>query len=198
MDFANTPTLETERLILRKFTENDIEALFDIYKDRDVNTYLPWFPLKSLDEAKVFFKERYLEVYNQPCGYKYAICLKSDNIPIGYVNVSMDDSHDLGYGLRKEFWHKGIVSEASKAVIEQVKKDGLLYITATHDIKNLRSGKVMKQSGMSYKYSYEEQWHPKNILVTFRMYQLNFDCNHDRVYKKYWDSSTVHFIETDI
>ncbi len=198
MDFANTPTLETERLILRKFTENDIEAFFDIYKDRDVNTYLPWFTLKSLDEAKVFFKERYLEVYNQPRGYRYAICLKSENIPIGYVNVSMDDSHDLGYGLRKEFWHKGIVSEASKAVIEQVKKDGLLYITATHDIKNPRSGKVMKQSGMSYKYSYEEQWQPKNILVTFRMYQLNFDYKHDRVYKKYWDNSTVHFIETDI
>lgn len=198
MDFANTPAMETERLILRKFTESDIEALFDIYKDRDVNTYLPWFPLKSLDEAKVFFKERYLEVYNQPRGYRYAICLKSDNIPIGYVNVSMDDSHDLGYGLCKEFWHKGIVSEASKAVIEQIKKDGFLYITATHDIKNPRSGKVMKQLGMSYKYSYEEQWQPKNILVTFRMYQLNFDCKNGRVYKKYWDNSTVHFIETDI
>ncbi|NLT58674.1 MAG: GNAT family N-acetyltransferase, partial [Clostridiales bacterium] len=40
----NTPALETERLILRKFTENDLEALLAIYGDEEVNTYLPWFP----------------------------------------------------------------------------------------------------------------------------------------------------------
>lgn len=93
----------------------------------------------------------------------------------------MDDNHDLGYGLRKEFWHKGIVTEASRAVVEQVKKDRFVYITATHDIKNPRSGNVMKSLGMSYKYSYEEQWQPKKFLVTFRMYQLNFDSNDEQV-----------------
>ena len=36
---------------------------------------------------------------------------------------------------------------------------------------------------MKYQYSYEEQWQPKNFLVTFRMYQLNLDGNTDRVYK---------------
>ena len=194
----NTPTLETERLILRKFTENDIEVLFSIYSDEEINTYLPWFTLKSLEEAKTFFAERYEEIYRQPLGYRYAICLKNDNVPIGYVNVSVDDNHDLGYGLRKEFWHKGIVTEASRAVVEQVKKDDFLYITATHDIKNPRSGGVMKQLGMSYKYSYEEQWQPKDILVTFRMYQLNFDGQNDRVYKEYWNNYTVHFIENDV
>lgn len=188
----NTPILETKRLILRKFTENDIEALFNIYKDEEVNVYLPWFPLKSLKEAEIFFHDKYDK------GYRYAICLKTDNVPIGYVNVSMDDNHDLGYGLRKEFWHKGIVTEASKAVLEQVKKDGFLYVTATHDVKNPRSGGVMKQLGMTYKYSYEEQWQPKDILVTFRMYQLNFDGEDDRVYKKYWDDSKVHFVEKDV
>ncbi|WP_436513250.1 GNAT family N-acetyltransferase [Clostridium thermobutyricum] len=198
MDNKNTPTLETERLILRKFTKDDIEALFEIYKDEEVNTYLPWFPLKSLKEAENFFYERYTKAYELDKGYKYAICLKTDNKPIGYVNVSIDDNHDLGYGLRKDFWHKGIVTEASKAILEQVKKDGFLYVTATHDVKNPRSGAVMKQLGMSYKYSYEEQWQPKDILVTFRMYQLNFDGQVDRVYKKYWDNSEVHFIENNI
>ena len=139
----NTPILQTERLILRRFTENDIEALFHIYKDEEVNTYLPWFPLKSLEEAEMFYKDKYEKAYQLDNGYRYAICLKTDNVPIGYVNVSIDDNHDLGYGLRKEFWHRGIVTEASKAVIEQVKKDGLLYVTATHDIKNPRSGGVM-------------------------------------------------------
>ena len=139
-----------------------------------------------------------IKEYKKDRGYRYAICLKTDNLPIGYVNVSMDNSHDLGYGLRKEFWHNGIVTEACKAVIGQLKKDGLLYVTATHDVKNTRSGGVMKQLGMSYKYSYKEQWQPKDILVTFRMYQLNFDGQDDRVYKKYWDNYEVHFIEKDV
>ena len=54
----NTPTLETERLILRKFTENDIEALFLILKDEEVNRFLPWFPLKNMEEARKFYEER--------------------------------------------------------------------------------------------------------------------------------------------
>lgn len=198
MELTNTPALETERLILRRFNKDDMEAMFAIYKDEDVNTYLPWFPLKSLEEAKLFFEEKYLESYRNPSGYKYAVCLKSDNVPIGYVHVSMEDSHDLGYGLRKEFWHKGITREAGKAVVEQLKNDGFLYITATHDVKNPRSGQVMKQLGMSYQYSYEEQWQPKDILVTFRMYQLNFDGENERIYKKYWNNSKVHFIESGV
>ncbi len=198
MELTNTPALETERLILRRFNKDDMEAMFAIYKDEDVNTYLPWFPLKSLEEAKLFFEKKYLESYRNPSGYKYAVCLKSDNVPIGYVHVSMEDSHDLGYGLRKEFWHKGITREAGKAVVEQLKNDGFLYITATHDVKNPRSGQVMKQLGMSYQYSYEEQWQPKDILVTFRMYQLNFDGENERIYKKYWNNSKVHFIESGV
>lgn len=195
MDIKNTPTLETERLILRKFTEHDIEALHKILNDKEINTFLPWYPMATLQETMTFYEQRYEEVYHQSRGYGYAICLKSDNIPIGYIKVDMNDSHDLGYGLCKEYWHKGIVTEACKAVIERVKNDGIPYITATHDRHNPRSGKVMIKLGMNYQYSYEEQWQPKNILVTFRLYQLNFDENKERVYKKYWDNSAIHFVE---
>lgn len=194
----NTPTLETERLILRKFTEQDIPYLYQIYSDSEVNTYLPWFPLTSLHEAQQFYYKQYASVYEKPLGYHYAICLKEDNIPIGYVHISMEDSHDLGYGLRKEFWHQGIVSEACLAVINQVKQDGLEYITATHDINNPRSGHVMQAIGMKYQYSYEELWQPKNFLVTFRMYQLNFDETSDFIYQKYWNMYEHHFIEQNL
>ena len=191
----NTPILETERLILRKFTEADMEALFLILKDEEVNRFLPWYPVKTMAETKTFYKERYAEKYKQHQAYAYAICLKNENFPIGYMNVEMEEHHDFGYGLRKEFWHQGIVPEAGKAVIEQVKKDGLPYITATHDKNNPRSGNVMKKLGMKYCYSYEEQWQPKDILVIFRMYQLNFYGTVDFVYKKYWDHSEHHVIE---
>ncbi len=191
----NTPTLETERLILRKFTKKDLEALFLILKDETANRFLPWFPLKSPDEAKDFFEKRYASKYLLPQGYDYAICLKENNFPIGYIHVGMEESHDLGYGLRRDFWNRGIATEAAKAVIEQVKKDGLPYITATHDRNNPGSGRVMQKVGMTYCYSYEEQWQPKNFPVIFRMYQLNFAGSKDFVYQKYWNIYPNHFIE---
>lgn len=104
----NTPTLETQRLLLRKFTEADLGSLYEIHRDVEVNRFLPWFPLKSLDDARDFYEVRYARGYRLPCAYRYAICLKTDDIPIGYIHVASDDSYDLGYGLRREFWHRGI------------------------------------------------------------------------------------------
>ena len=67
------------------------------------------------------------------------------------------------------------MSEAVKSIIQQAQKEGLNYLTATHDIKNIHSGHVMKKAGMHYCYSYKEQWMPKNRPVIFRMYQINLD-----------------------
>jgi len=59
----------------------------------------------------LFLKERFLVYYNKPPGYRYAICLKEDNKPIGYVWLSDDENQDFAYRLRKEFWNHGIVTE---------------------------------------------------------------------------------------
>lgn len=194
----NTPRLETERLILRKFTEDDLEALYYIHSDEEVNRFLPWFPLRNMEDARVFYEEQLVSRYREERAYNYAVCMKENDYPVGYVNVSMDDSYDFGYGLRREFWHRGIITEAGKAVIEQLLRDEIPYITATHDVNNPRSGRVMKRLGMKYRYSYQEQWQPKNIQVIFRMYQLNRDGNESRIYQRYWNKSEVHFIERDV
>ncbi len=164
---ANTPLLETERLI----------------------------PIHSISQASELFEKSYRDTYRAKRGYAYAVCLKSDNIPIGYIHVNMDESHDLGYGLRREFWHRGIATEACRAVIEQLEKDGIEYVTATHDVENPRSGQVMKRLGMRYCYSYEEQWQPKDKRVIFRLYQLNLDGRDERVYRRYWTESERRFVE---
>lgn len=194
MIYENTPTIETKRLILRKFTEDDVHDFLKIMSDKEVNTFLPWFPLENLSEAKEFLEKNYLSYYEKASAYRYAICLKESNRPIGYVNLSGGESNDFGYGLRKEFWHKGIVTEAAKTVIEKIKNAGYLYITATHDVNNPRSGEVMKRLGMSYCYSYIENWQPKDIFVTFRMYQLNFNKNDEQIYMGYWNRYENHFV----
>lgn len=145
--------------------------------------------MKSLKEAKIFYRKHY---QNNP-GYHYAICLRNDNIPVGYINVSGDESHDLGYGLKQEFRHKGIMKEAGSMVIDQLRNDSVPYITATHDVRNSASGQVMQSQGMTYRYTYKEFWQPKGIY--FRMYRLNLDGHEERIYKGYWEMWPEHEIE---
>lgn len=185
--------IKTDRLTLRHFEASDREAIYLLFSDKEVNTFLPWYPVKDRREAENFFVQ-------QLKGKKYcfAICLKGEDFPIGYVHASDSESHDFGYALRKEYWHQGIVSEAGHAAIELLKEEQIPYITATHDRNNPRSGAVMKRMGMKYCYSYKEQWQPKNFPVIFRMYQLNLDGQENRVYQKYWNLYDEHFIETDI
>ncbi len=194
MEALNTPAIETERLLLRRFRPEDIPALFSIYGDREVNTYLPWRPLASCQETERLFENEYAAAYREPRGYRYAVCLKADDIPIGYVHVDPEGARDLGYALSRAFWHQGIAVEAARAAA-QAKQDGLPFITATHDVNNPRSGSVMRALGMRYQYTYREQWQHKDIPVTFRLYQLNLDGNETRVYWKYWERYAVHNIE---
>ena len=178
-----SPILETGRLILRPFAETDAPALFELLRDEEVNTFLPWFPAQTLDEAEA---------------YHYAVCLKPDGRLIGYVHIDGNDSHDLGYGLAKAYWHQGFMTEACRALLEKVQQDGRFpYLTATHDILNPRSGSVMKRLGMVYRYSYREQVQPKNQQVVFRLYQLNFTAPPGFIYPKYRERFP-HFIEKDV
>lgn len=180
----NTPVLETPRLILRRFALGDLDALYALLRDKEVNTFLPWFVPQSVAEAKDFLESRFLAYYGLESAYRYAICSREDNRPIGYVWLDSGDSHDFGYGLARELWHRGIVSEAAAAVVERIRAAGYPYITATHDVNNPHSGGVMSKLGMTYRYSYREQVQPKNQWVTFKMYQLNFDPADQGVY---WD-----------
>lgn len=61
----NTPPLETERLILRKYAKSDLNALYEIYRDETVNRFLPWFPLKAMDETRMGAVEKLLHIYQK-------------------------------------------------------------------------------------------------------------------------------------
>lgn len=189
----------TKRLHLRHFqqTEGDIKAIQKIFGNKEINTFLPWFPVKNVAAAQQFFEERMVPVYEEKMGAYYAVCLKEDpsDRPIGYVTVSgTDDSHDLGYGLLPPWQNQGVITEAAAAVIKEMASHHWQYVTATHDIKNPASGRVMEKLGLSYRYSYNEQWQPKNKRVTFRLYQKNFH-QQDWTYQGYWNRYPEHFIE---
>ncbi|MEG0366111.1 MAG: GNAT family N-acetyltransferase [Coprobacillus sp.] len=143
----NTPRIETERLILRKFNDDDIEDMFLIYSDETVNEFLPWFPFKNQQEAREYLYHNIYEDYKKPIGYRYAVEYKETGHVIGYVSI---------HGIDEE------------------KKNGFLSVSATHDQKNPKSGRVMEKLGMTYRYCYDEMWQLKNIKVVFNYYQIDF------------------------
>ena len=190
------PTLHTPRLTLRRFAPADRDALFAIFSDPRTNTFLPWFPLQSREQALEFYASRHAG----PAAaweYHYAVCLREDDLPIGYLDLG-GDCHDLGYGLRSDCWGRGYAAEAAAALVAQARRDGLPWLTATHDVNNPRSGRVMQKLGMRYCYTYREQWQPKNIPVSFRLYQLNLDGDLRRVCRRYWDASAEHWVESGL
>lgn len=113
----------------------------------------------------------------------------------GYACVSPDEAHDFGYGLRSDQWGKGYATEACTAVVRELRSSRPYpFITATHDVLNPQSGRVMQKIGMTYRYSYKELWQPKNIPVVFRMYQLDF-ADGAETYLGYRDTFPQHWIE---
>ena len=148
--------LETPRLTLRKFRPEDLEALFQLLHDKEVNRFLPWFPVETLEEAQAFYRERI-----QGQRYFFAICLKGEDRPMGYVKAEDGNSYDFGYALGREHWHQGLTTEAARALVGYLRQEGIPFITATHDRENPRSGGVMRQLGMRYCYSYWSRCSPR-------------------------------------
>lgn len=177
---SNTPSIETERLILRRFEEDDCEALFRIMSDIAVNRFLPWFPHRSIEETREYLFGTIFADYQKEVAYRYALVMRSENKVAGYLScLGIDEKErcgDIGYGLLHEDWGKGLMTEAVGALIAQLKRDGFRYVTATHDVNNPASGRVMQKCGMRYVRTYPEFWQPKGIWTRFLLYRIDLQA----------------------
>ena len=176
---SNTPRLETERLILRRFERRDADALFRILSDEEVNRFLPWFPHKSREETSEFLENSVFADYRKEIAYRYALVPRGEDKAIGYLSLlGIDEKErcgDIGYGLLREYWGEGLMTEAVGALIARLKADGFRYATATHDVLNPASGRVMQKCGMRYVRTYPEFWQPKGIWVNFNLYRIDLN-----------------------
>ncbi|MBO4831931.1 MAG: GNAT family N-acetyltransferase [Oscillospiraceae bacterium] len=156
MKHCGTKRIETERLILRRFTPDDAGAMYRNWaSDSEVTRFLTW-PTHGSEEISRSLLEKWTESYSDDAYYQWAIVLKENgDEPIGSISgVRHDDRTDkveIGYCIGKPWWHRGITSEALNAVIDfffdQV---GAIRVEAKHDKENPRSGMVMKKCGMKY------------------------------------------------
>jgi ribosomal-protein-alanine N-acetyltransferase len=155
MHHIGTETIITERLILRRFTLDDAEPLYRNWAtDPDVVKFMRMKPHASLDDTRKFV-ESVVGKYDQPDTYRWVIVLKESGEPIGFIGLmtlsEADMTGDFGYSIGKAYWNKGYTSEALTAVLRYgLINAGYNRLEAYHSIRNMPSGKVMKNAGMTY------------------------------------------------
>ncbi len=155
MTHKGTERLETERLILRRFDVSDAENMFlNWASNKKVTEFLTWNPHASADDTKQLLTE-WVNAYNEPNYYQWAIVLKDSDQPIGSisaVNIKENIGEvEIGYCIGEKWWHRGYTSEAFKRIIEFLFQEvGVKRIFAVHAIENPNSGKVMQKCGLSY------------------------------------------------
>ena len=153
MEHLGTKELETNRLILRRFTINDAERMFNNWaSDDEVTKYLVWPSHCDIDVTKNVL-EQWIQDYEKKDFYQWAIELKEINEPIGTISVvkQWDEIKmvHIGYCIGKKWWNKGITSEALNAIIKFFFEEvGVNRIESRHDPNNQNSGKVMVKCGM--------------------------------------------------
>lgn len=155
MKNLGTVTLETDHLILRRFKLDDAD---DMYKnwasDEEVVKYLMWPAHKSKEVSKEIITSL-IENYKNLNNYNWAIELKELGEVIGSISVvrigEVIGSVHIGYCIGKQWWHRGIVSEAFSEVIKFLMEEVCVNrIESRHDPRNQNSGKVMEKCGLKY------------------------------------------------
>jgi len=143
--------LETKRLILRQFTQADVEAMHRIFSDMET---MKFWPQPFSLEATQKWIGRAIESYEKFGFGRYAIVLKEDGTLIGdcgFIRLDINGvpENDLGYILFKEFWGKGFATEAASACLKYG-IDNLHFqrVVANMETRHVDSKKVAEKIGM--------------------------------------------------
>lgn len=150
-----TQTIETPRLILRKARMDDALPMFRNWaSDPEVTKFLSWPTYEHVETAYPIL-EMWIKEYEHPNFYQWMIELKEIGEPIGSISVVSQNDRaakaEIGYCIGRNWWHKGITTEALRAVIDFLFTEvGMNRIEARHHPGNPHSGDVMKKCGMKY------------------------------------------------
>jgi [ribosomal protein S5]-alanine N-acetyltransferase len=161
-NFHPFPTLETERLQLRRITETDINEVFYLRSNEQVMKYLDRLPAKDLNEAMLHFKDVNQDIEANK-SITWAICLRGENKMIGYIGVwrMLMEHHrgEIGYVLHPSYWNKGFMREAISAVITYAFETMHLHsLEAIINPENGASAKVLEKQGFIKEGHFKENY----------------------------------------
>ena len=145
-------TIETERLRLREWTLDDVEDLYDYAKNPNVGPHGGWKPHADKAESLEILQTLFMDKYDS-----WAIVYRENRKAIGSIGYELDtkrpdiNCRELGYAMSENYWGKGIMTEAAKAVIKYAFEEMMLdMVTIYRNPYNKRSGRIIEKCGFTY------------------------------------------------
>ena len=180
--------LETERLVLRRFTEADVDNLFDLDSDPDVMRFINGGAPTTREAIQNHFLPAFLRYYERSESFGFwAAIEKSTGDFLGWFHFrsppgSDPDEVELGYRLRKSAWGKGYGTEGSRALIRKGFTElGVRRVIASTYQDNIGSRRVMEKVGMT-------------LVRTFRMTAEEMSAQgYDVTPDALWDGDDVEY-----
>ena len=146
--------LKTERLVLRPWTEEDLEDFYEYARVDGVGLMAGWVPHKNREQSK-----RILDSFIRN---KKTFAIELGGKVIGSLGVEEYNEKDfpefsslqgreIGYVLSKEYWGRGIMPEAVKAVVRHLfTQENLDFVMVGHFVWNKQSARVVEKCGFQY------------------------------------------------
>ncbi|MGJ5675780.1 MAG: GNAT family N-acetyltransferase [Nostochopsis sp.] len=148
------PTLETERLILRKLCMQDAVDMYEYALDPEIAALGLWLPFHSIEDSLKDLTE-VIEGYDKGEIFVWAIELKSNSKMIGRIGLgdySLKNARaELGYASNRKYWGQGLITEAVKQIIEfSFINLAMNRIQAVCLPENVASIRVLEKVGMQF------------------------------------------------
>ena len=163
--------METQRLILRLWTENDAESLYNYAKDPAIGPSAGWPPQTSVENSREIIRD----ILAAP--ETYAVVLKETNEPIGSVGIMFadgvhsadmqDGDAEIGYWIGVPYWGQGLIPEAVQRLLKRcfVELD-VKRVWCGHYDGNIKSRRVMEKCGFKYHHTEEGKTSPLGDIRT--------------------------------
>jgi ribosomal-protein-alanine N-acetyltransferase len=146
------PSIETERLVLRKLRMEDAEDMFEYGRDPEIAFRGLWPPLQSLEESLADLADT-LEGYSRGSEISWAMEHKAEGKMIGRIGLGpysrMNNRAEIGYAMNRSYWGQGLATEAVRGVLGfAFGQMGLNRVQAIVLLDNIGSMRVLEKSGM--------------------------------------------------
>ena len=176
LNFNPFPELRTERLVLRKTLEADLNQLFLIRSNPQIMNAIDKELAETLQDAKLLL-DKMDALINESGGIIWAICLKEDNVQIGNISfhIITKEHHraEMGYVLLPHFQRRGIVNEAIKALLDFGFNNLKLHsVEAKINPINLASKNILEKNGFIKEAHLKENFYFRNKFSDTAIYSL--------------------------
>ena len=169
-----TPTLETERLILKRGRKEDYISVYeyDFTKLRDVDEEFKFVKLDSSVGESFYSSKKYLNDM-----FDWIIYLKNTGKPIGNILAmrlsNEENATEISYNLHPNYWHKGYMTEATTSVINYLFEKGFDNIFCGYEEGNFKSKGLIEKLGFELYETKENAWMKNNKPITNYIYVMN-------------------------